>query len=35
MIYQFGENIFLKNVKKWRLWCICVDLPWPENKIFA
>ncbi len=36
MIYQFGENNFLKNCKKVGVsGVICVDLPWPENKIFA
>ena len=36
MIYQYGENNFLKNCKKVGVsGIICVDLPWPENKIFA
>ena len=36
MIYQYGENKFLKKCK--HLKCdglIVVDLPWPENKKFA
>ena len=36
MIYQYGENKFLKDCKKSGVsGIICVDLPWPENKIFA
>ena len=36
MIYQYGENNFLKNCKKAGVsGIICVDLPWPENKNFA
>ena len=36
MIYQYGENNFLKDCKKVGVsGIICVDLPWPENKIFA
>ena len=36
MIYQFGENNFLKECKKSGVnGLIVVDLPWPENKIFS
>ena len=36
MIYQYGENRFLKDCKKSGVsGIICVDLPWPENKDFA
>ncbi len=36
MIYQYGENKFLINCKKVGVsGIICVDLPWPENRIFA
>ena len=36
MIYQYGENNFLKDCKKAGVsGIICVDLPWPENKNFA
>ena len=36
MIYQYGENKFLKDCKKSGVsGIICVDLPWPENKNFA
>ena len=36
LIYQSGENNFLKNCKKVGVdGLIIVDLPWPENKIFA
>ena len=36
MIYQYGENKFLKKCKKVGVnGLIVVDLPWPENKIFA
>ena len=36
MIYQFGENKFLTKCKKIGVsGLIVVDLPWPENKIFA
>ena len=36
MIYQFGENKFLEKCKKTGVsGLIVVDLPWPENKIFA
>ena len=36
MIYQYGENNFLKDCKKASVsGIICVDLPWPENKNFA
>ena len=36
MIYQYGENNFLKNCKKSGVnGLIVVDLPWPENKIFS
>ncbi len=36
MIYQYGENNFLKNCKKVGVsGVICVDLPWPENQKFA
>ena len=36
MIFQYGENNFLKDCKKAGVsGIICVDLPWPENKNFA
>ena len=36
MVYQFGENNFLKMCKKTGVdGLILVDLPWPENKRFA
>ena len=36
MIYQYGENNFLKKCKNVGVnGLIVVDLPWPENKIFA
>ena len=36
MVFQFGENDFLKMCKKVRVdGLILVDLPWPENKKFA
>ena len=37
LIYQYGENKFLKNCKKSSGvdGLICVDLPYPENKNFA
>jgi len=36
MIYQYGENKFLKKCKQSGVnGIICVDLPWPENKKFA
>ncbi len=36
LIYQNGENNFLKNCKSSKVdGLIVVDLPWPENKIFA
>ena len=36
MIFQYGENKFLKDCKKVGVsGIICVDLPWPENKKFA
>ncbi len=36
MIYQYGENKFLKECKHSGVnGIICVDLPWPENKNFA
>jgi len=36
LIYQNGENNFLKNCKLSRVdGLIVVDLPWPENKKFA
>ena len=36
MIYQYGENKFLKKCKKVGVnGLIVVDLPWPDNKIFA
>jgi len=36
MIYQYGENKFLKDCKKIGVdGLIVVDLPWPDNKIFA
>ncbi len=36
MIYQFGENNFVKMCKKSKVdGLIVVDLPYPENKIFA
>ena len=36
MIFQYGENNFLKKCKKSGVnGLIVVDLPWPENKIFS
>ena len=36
MIYQYGENKFLNKCKKVGVnGLIVVDLPWPENKLFA
>ena len=36
MIYQYGENKFLNKCKKVGVnGLIVVDLPWPDNKIFA
>ena len=36
MIFQYGENAFLKNCKISGVnGLIVVDLPWPENKKFA
>tara|TARA_B100000963_G_scaffold359901_1_gene388695 strand:- start:3892 stop:4692 length:801 start_codon:yes stop_codon:yes gene_type:complete len=36
MIFNYGENKFLKDCKKSGVsGIICVDLPWPENKSFA
>ena len=36
MIYQYGENQFLKKSKKSGVnGLIVVDLPWPENKSFS
>ena len=36
MIFNYGENDFLKDCKKTGVsGIICVDLPWPENKSFA
>ncbi len=36
MIYQYGENKFLNKCKKIGVdGLIVVDLPWPENKVFA
>jgi len=36
MIYQYGENKFLKKCKNVGVnGLIVVDLPWPDNKIFA
>ena len=36
MIYQYGENRFLKKCRKTGVdGLIVVDLPWPDNKIFA
>ncbi len=36
MIFNYGENNFLKDCKKAGVaGIICVDLPWPENKNFA
>ena len=36
MIFNYGENKFLKDCKKSGVsGIICVDLPWPENKNFA
>ena len=36
LIFQMGENIFLKNCKRVGVdGLIIVDLPWPENKNFA
>ena len=33
MIYQYGENKFLNKCKQTGV--IVVDLPWPDNKMFA
>ena len=36
MIYQYGENKFLNDCKKFGVnGLIIVDLPWPENKVLA
>ena len=36
MIYQYGENKFLKKCKQVDVnGLIVVDLPWPDNRIFA
>jgi tryptophan synthase alpha chain len=36
MIYQYGENKFLKKCKQIGVnGLIVVDLPWPENRIIA
>ena len=36
MIYQYGENKFLKDCKKYGVnGIIVVDLPWPENISFS
>tara|TARA_B100000700_G_scaffold329708_1_gene452494 strand:- start:1447 stop:2250 length:804 start_codon:yes stop_codon:yes gene_type:complete len=36
MIFQYGENKFLKECKKVGVnGLIVVDLPWPDNKVFA
>ena len=36
MIYQYGENKFIKKCKKVGVnGLIVVDLPWPDNTIFA
>jgi len=36
MIYQYGENNFLRKCKKSGVdGIIVVDLPWPENKSFS
>ncbi len=36
MVYQYGENNFLNKCKKVGVnGLIVVDLPWPDNKIFA
>tara|TARA_Y100000590_G_scaffold72152_1_gene79245 strand:- start:2116 stop:2925 length:810 start_codon:yes stop_codon:yes gene_type:complete len=36
MIYQYGENSFLKKCKEVNVnGLIVVDLPWPDNKVFA
>ena len=36
MIYQYGQNFFLKKCKKVGVdGLIVVDLPWPDNKVFA
>ena len=36
MIYQYGENNFIKKCKSSGVnGLIVVDLPWPENKVFA
>ena len=36
MIFQYGENNFLKSCKKSGVdGLIIVDLPWPENKVFS
>ena len=36
IIYQYGENKFLKKCKQVGVnGLIVVDLPWPDNKLFA
>ena len=36
MIFQFGENNFIKKCKNCKIsGLIVVDLPWPENRKFA
>ena len=36
MVYQYGENRFLKKCKKVGVnGLIVVDLPWPDNKVFS
>ena len=36
MIYQYGENNFLKKCRKVGVdGLIVVDLPWPDNRVFA
>ena len=36
MVYQYGENKFLNKCKQVGVnGLIVVDLPWPDNKIFA
>ena len=36
MIFQYGENNFLNKCKNSGVnGLIVVDLPWPENKVFA
>ena len=36
MVYQYGENKFLKKCKQVGVnGLIVVDLPWPDNKLFA